>query len=393
MQFIPGESLDKILRDLRRLRAFPGGDTGAANPAEASGANSLLTDRFVASPATSPEVPAGSPAPSSPKSAHKAHGSSTLSAGGFEGPYFLGIARLTLQVADALAYAHRQGILHRDIKPSNLLLDPQGTVWITDFGLAKAEGADDLTQIGDIVGTVRYMAPERFDGRSLPQSDVYALGVTLYELLTLRPAFDHVNKARLIEKVLHEPPVPLRKLDLHIPRDLETIVLKCVAKDAAGRYATAEELAEDLRNFLADRAIRARRVGRWERTWRWCRRNPAVTGLLGGAAAYLATFAIVFAMVLFWMVRDFAFRASFDSPSDVVRALWVLVAISIATCFLTFFLRIRSLVLNSDAPPYSETADRRDRDVVSLLAEVAAVLVTLAFMLLFFFLILHLHKV
>jgi tetratricopeptide (TPR) repeat protein/WD40 repeat protein len=203
------------------------------------------------------------------------------------------VARVGLQVADALAYAHRQGVLHRDVKPSNLLLDAQGTVWITDFGLAKAEGADDLTQAGDIVGTVRYMAPERFDGRSLPQGDVYALGVTLYELLSLRPAFDDTNKGRLIEKVLHEPPAPPRKLDPHIPRDLETVVLKCLAKDPADRYPSAEAAAEDLRRFLADRPILARRSTWREQTWRWCRRNPAVAGLMAAVALSLLLGTIV----------------------------------------------------------------------------------------------------
>src|SRR5262249_58106455 len=118
-------------------------------------------------------------------------------------------------------------------------------------------GADELTHTGDIVGTLRFMAPERFDGHSLPQSDVYSLGLTLYELLTLRPAFDDTNKARLVEKVLHEPPVPPRQLDRSIPRELETIVLKCVAKDARERYASAAAVAEDLRCFLADRPILA----------------------------------------------------------------------------------------------------------------------------------------
>ncbi|MHB1422678.1 MAG: protein kinase domain-containing protein [Gemmataceae bacterium] len=280
MQFIPGEGLDKVLRDLRQLRAAPGDPTTAAQPSEASGARSLLTGHFIVQEAPPKGEPIVRPTPSASTLGDAGHASSTLSSGGQEGHYYRGIARVALQVADALAYAHRQGILHRDIKPSNLLLDPQGTVWITDFGLAKAEGADDLTQTGDIVGTVRYMAPERFDGRSLPQSDVYALGVTMYELLTLRPAFDNVNKARLVEKVLHEPPMPLRKIDPLIPRDLETVVLKCLAKDPAERYASAEALADDVRRFLADRPIRARRSTWQEQTWRWCRRNPAIAGLL-----------------------------------------------------------------------------------------------------------------
>jgi WD40 repeat protein/Tfp pilus assembly protein PilF len=137
------------------------------------------------------------------------------------------------------------------------------------------------------------MAPERFDGRSLPQSDVYGLGVTLYELLTLRPAFDDTNKARLVEKVLHEPPLPPRKLDPHIPRDLETAVLKCLAKDPADRYASAEAVAEDLQRFLADRPIKARRTPWHERSWRWCRRNPAVATLLAAVAVSLIGFATV----------------------------------------------------------------------------------------------------
>jgi serine/threonine protein kinase/tetratricopeptide (TPR) repeat protein/WD40 repeat protein len=302
MQFIHGEGLDRVLCDLRRLRAAGGAPTTAAPPLEASMAQSLLTGRFAAPAATPAEEPAASPAPSSPTSAEATHGSSTLSAGGSEAHYYRGIARVAVQVADALSYAHRQGILHRDIKPSNLLLDQQGTVWVTDFGLAKAEGADDLTQTGDIVGTVRFMAPERFDGRSLPQSDVYGLGVTLYELLTLRPAFEDTNKARLVNKVLHEPPPQPRKVDPHIPRDLETVVLKCLAKDPAERYATAEALAEDLRRFLADRPIKARRVSDAERLWRWCRRNPGVATLLA-AVALLVTVSAVGGVILSWRLN------------------------------------------------------------------------------------------
>src|SRR5262249_15239364 len=156
---------------------------------------------------------------------------------------------------EALEYAHRQGVVHRDIKPSNLLLDARGTIWVTDFGLAKEEGVEELTQSGDIVGTLRYMAPERFQGRADPRSDVYGLGVTLYELLTLRPAFDDTNRGRLIERVLHEEPVRPRQLGPRIPRDLETIVLKAMAREPGDRYPTAEALAEDLRRFVADRPI------------------------------------------------------------------------------------------------------------------------------------------
>jgi serine/threonine protein kinase len=120
--------------------------------------------------------------------------------------YWEAVARIGAQAADALAYAHGQGVLHRDIKPSNLLLDLGGTVWVTDFGLAKAGDGDDLTQTGDIVGTLRYLSPERFDGSGDHRADVYALGLTLYELLTLRPAFTAESRAKLIEQVMAADP-------------------------------------------------------------------------------------------------------------------------------------------------------------------------------------------
>jgi tetratricopeptide (TPR) repeat protein len=213
-----------------------------------------------------------------------------------ETQFFRGVARVGIQVAEALAYAHGQGVLHRDIKPSNLLMDADGTVWVTDFGLAKAEGSDGPTQTGDIVGTLRYMAPERFEGWSDPRSDVYALGATLYELLTLRPLFEDAHRARLIERVLHEEPCSPRKLDRHIPRDLETIVLKALAKEPAARYANAAALAADLRRFADDKPIQARRVGTLERTWRWSRRNPLMAGL---TAALLLMMMAVTAASLF----------------------------------------------------------------------------------------------
>ncbi|MFO0841792.1 MAG: serine/threonine-protein kinase [Gemmataceae bacterium] len=277
MQFIAGEGLDRVLADLRRLRGAGGEPPGEAASVLLSGLSSPTAAGDTAT------HPLGRVTPPS---------GSGLSASGPEGEFFRGVARLGLQVAEALAHAHKQGVLHRDIKPSNLLLDAHGTVWVTDFGLAKAEGADELTHTGDIVGTVRFMAPERFDGRSLPQSDVYALGLTLYELLTLRPAFDDTNKARLIDKVMHAAPTPPRRIDPRVPRDLETVVLKCLAKEPAERYPTAAALAEDLRRFLSDRPIKARRSTLAEQTWRWCRRNPVVASLSAAVFTLIALTAV-----------------------------------------------------------------------------------------------------
>jgi formylglycine-generating enzyme required for sulfatase activity len=184
-----------------------------------------------------------------------------------------------MQVADALAHAAGQGVLHRDIKPSNLLLDDMGNVWVTDFGLAKADtDGDNLTHTGDIVGTLRYMAPERFDGQSDPRSDVYALGLTLYEMLTLRPAFDEADRSKLVRQVMHDEPPRPRKVNPAVPRDLETVVLKAIARDPARRYQTAGALADDLQRFLDGRPITARRVGYIERSVKWVKRNPVVTG-------------------------------------------------------------------------------------------------------------------
>ena len=299
MQFIRGEGLDKVLADVRRMRLQPGQAAPATAVFEGSIAHSLLTGRFAAPPVA--DAPGSAAAPAARPAAPPTSG---LTVSGPEADYCRGVARIGVQVAEALAYAHRQGVLHRDVKPSNLLLDAQGTVWITDFGLAKAEGAEELTQTGDIVGTLRFMAPERFEGKSLPQSDIYALGLTLYELLTLRPAFDDTNKARLVERVLHEPPVPPRKVDPRVPRDLETVVLKCLEKDPAERYAKAENLAEDLRRFLADRPIQARRTPLQERAWRWCRRNPVVAGLLTAVAGLLVVIAVVSSVMAWRLSRE-----------------------------------------------------------------------------------------
>ncbi len=214
-------------------------------------------------------------------------GSSSLG-GSSEIRYFREIARVGAQVADALEYAHRRGVLHRDIKPSNLLLDALGNVWVTDFGLAKLEDGDDLSQSRDLVGTLRYMAPERFRGTSDRRGDIYSLGATLYELLTLRPPFEETDQIRLIERIRNDAPAPPRQLDRNIPRDLETIVLKALAKDPQDRFGSAGELADELRRFVEGRPIRSRPVSVAERFWRWCKRDPWLAGA-NIAAALLTT--------------------------------------------------------------------------------------------------------
>ncbi len=206
--------------------------------------------------------------------------------------YWQSVAHIGMQVGDALEYAHKQGIRHRDVKPSNLLLDTHGTVWVTDFGLAKADDQQNLTHTGDILGTLRYMPPEAFEGRTDARSDVYSLGLTLYEMLAFRPAFEEKDRRRLIKQVTDEEPPRLGKLNRQLPQDLETIVHKAIDKDAKARYASAGEFSEDLQRFIEDEPIRARKVSRAERLRRWCRRHPAVALLTTTVTLLLVTLAV-----------------------------------------------------------------------------------------------------
>ncbi len=205
------------------------------------------------------------------------------------GPARLGereAARIGVQVAEALAYAHGQGVIHRDVKPSNLLLDQQGTVWVTDFGLAHDDSDTmTLTHTGDFVGTLRYVAPERIAGHGDARADLYGLGITLYELVCGRPAYARADRAVLVHQVLNQDPPAPRQLVPEIARDMETIVLKAMARDPAQRYATAEALADDLRRFLDDRTILARPSGPLRRLVRWCRRKPSAAAAIGVTVA------------------------------------------------------------------------------------------------------------
>jgi serine/threonine protein kinase len=210
--------------------------------------------------------------------------------------YVRRVAQIGIQVAEALDYAHGQGIVHRDIKPANLLLDAQNTVWITDFGVARLAEEEGLTRAGDFVGTLRYMAPEQIHGEPDARSDVYSLGITLYELLAGQPAYRETSHMRLVRQIDEQDPQALRKLDPKIPRDLETIVAKAISRNPGHRYQTAGDLAEDLRRFLDDRPIRARRVSAIARSWRWCRRNRTTASL-----SALAAGAVTAAMVVGWV--------------------------------------------------------------------------------------------
>ena len=193
--------------------------------------------------------------------------------------YWDNVARIGLQVAKALEHAHRQGVFHRDIKPANLLLDMNGAVWVTDFGLASLESDQRLTETGDLLGTLRYMAPESFRGVADARSETFSLGLTLYEFLTLSPAFDQQNRNALIDSVVNVRVEPIRKLKPNVPADLQTIVHKAIEPDPKDRYQTAEEFADDLHRFLQDQPIKARRVSIPERFLRWRRRNRGLAAL------------------------------------------------------------------------------------------------------------------
>jgi WD40 repeat protein/serine/threonine protein kinase len=352
MQFVEGQGLDKVIDELARLREpnrqplWPEGPgqapvaaaTRVRKPAPRSVAQSLLTGRFVseeampsrdipqaavnrpvenahlprdparASDSVLPDAePAGPDPTMAPWPSAVMPGASQLSTVSLSGRrdlFFRSVAQIGRQAAQGLAYAHASGIVHRDIKPSNLLLDHAGVVWIADFGLAKVED-EGLTQTGDILGTLRYMAPERFRGQADARADVYALGLTLYELLTLRPAFESSDRLELIAEIKNDEPTKPRVVDSRIPRDLETIVLKAIEKDPDARYQSAEEIGKDLSRFLADEPIRARQVSTTEHYWRWARRNPGIAVLSGTLAAVLVA-ATVGSMITATYFRNLA---------------------------------------------------------------------------------------
>src|SRR5262245_51063657 len=262
MKFIDGQSLDTLLHNLRR-------------PAD------LTTDEPGMEGAVAVTV-AGTAEPTERAPRDTAT--------------FRRVAEWGVQAAEALEHAHVLGIVHRDVKPGNLMVDGQGKVWVTDFGLARLGADAGLTLTGDLMGTLRYMSPEQAlakHGLVDHRTDVYGLGVTLYELLTLEPAVTGQDREEVLHRIAAEEPRPPRRLDRAIPAELETVVLKAMAKDPAERYATAGALADDLRRFLADEPIRARRPTLAQRLRKLGRRHRAVGTTATVAAAALLVLGVV----------------------------------------------------------------------------------------------------
>jgi len=215
-------------------------------------------------------------------------------------------ARLIATIARAVGHAHSQGIIHRDLNPANILLTAEGQPKVADFGLARDLDSVRLTSSGTVAGTLLYMAPEQFnsDKPQTPAVDVWALGIMLYEMVTGALPFAAGDPQQIISNVLNQEPVSLRSWQSNVPRDLETICLKCLRKDPHRRYSTANELAEDLERFLENRTILARPANPVEKCWRWCRRNPLAAGLTFGIALLLFAGSIFSLALANWAMRE-----------------------------------------------------------------------------------------
>jgi tetratricopeptide (TPR) repeat protein/serine/threonine protein kinase len=297
MQYIEGQSLEALIQEMRRTE----------RPAASSGQDAHIA---LTQPGPSPDR-ASSPRPADEREtireleAQKStRPANTLPSRRQARAYFRRVAELGLQAAAALDHAHELGVVHRDIKPANLLLDANGKLWITDFGLAQIRSDMRLTASGDLVGTLRYMSPEQALAKRVivdHRTDIYSLGATLYELLTSKPVFAGADREELLRQIAFTEPKPLRRHNTSVPAELEVIVLKAIEKNPADRYATAKDLADDLERFTRDEPVRARRPSFGRRLRGWCRRHKQ---LVTGLAVLLATTLFVAAGVLWWQEQE-----------------------------------------------------------------------------------------
>lgn len=334
MQFIEGASLAELINELRRLEGLSPAapPTSSRSGGVSALARGLLAGRLMppvteaeahplsgGPPFVTPPYELAEPQCAEPDQARAVSGAIVRGR-----DYARAVAHLGVQAAEALDYAHGQAIVHRDIKPANLMLDRRGVLWITDFGLARIPGDSGLTLTGDMLGTLRYMSPEQaLSRRSLidRRTDIYSLGATLYELLTLTPAVTGSDREELLRKMMEDDPVPIRRINPAIPVDLATVITKALSRDPSSRYETAQHFANDLRRFLEGRSIAARRVGILAKWWRWCRRKPLPASLaLGLALAILGGFS---AVIWSWRnavhQRDLMARAQFAAESALAR--------------------------------------------------------------------------
>ncbi len=286
MEYVEGETLSQILA---RLRSAEGREQETATIL--TGISGLFGKPDTAVAGT--EIDSEAPAPGRKR---------PLESADFDLEYHARLAKAFAGVAEGLQHAHSKGIIHRDIKPSNLILDGEGRLRILDFGLARLEGQESLTLSGDLVGTPLYMSPEQARRKKIPvdyRTDVYSLGATLYEMLTLRPPFRGKDCADTLSQIIERDPVEPRKVNPQIPRDLETIVLKCLRKDPAERFGTAEALAQDLRRFARGDAIEARPLAAWEMLARRLWRHRVALGIAAITALAFFLLALIF-NVLLW---------------------------------------------------------------------------------------------
>jgi serine/threonine protein kinase/Tfp pilus assembly protein PilF len=300
MQIIAGQSLDRAIAEIRKM---PGKEAAGTNlPA------TVARDGIVDQQSQADGNGAIIAAPAHDTVREPRGQASTLSLHGETSDYFRRVAELTIQAAEGLEHAHQSGVVHRDVKPGNLLLDERGNLWVTDFGLAQFKNDAQLTMSGDLMGTLRYMSPEQALAQRIVvdhRTDIYSLGATLYEMLTLQPAFGGRDRQELLRQIAFEEPVRPRRLNRAIPMELETITAKAMEKNPAERYSTAKEMAEDLQRFLRDEPTLARRPTLWTRARKWSRRHRA--GVRAAAIALVLVAIALTGMAGAWL-SDWAHR-------------------------------------------------------------------------------------